>query len=283
MNESNQSICEIECGRGNIFYAAFKMRLPLAIHRYGHFPHYVKDDGNIMGSEVPYDIYIGLEKTQVNPGATDVENLPQLAAFHDFLDFVHRCGVLKGMPNHQNPLLFFRQPDQFQSRLIGVGKRLLYEDVLSGGKELFGDSTALNAGGTAADGFAALAQEDTNSDGVVNNLDANWNKLKVWQDLNQDGISQAGELSTLAQLGITGINVAKTNSTQVLADGNSIKGTGTFIKADGTTGNMADVWFSVDTFTSQFPDEIPVSADVALLPEMEGSGLVRDLQQAAMH
>jgi len=74
------------------------------------------------------------------------------------------------------------------------------------GRELFGDSTALYAGGLAADGFAALAQEDTNQDGLVSAADANWNSLRLWRDLNQDGVSQANELLTLASQGITALN-----------------------------------------------------------------------------
>lgn len=74
---------------------------------------------------------------------------------------------------------------------------------IDNGRELFGDSTPLAAGGTALDGFAALAQEDTNADGRVDSLDANWSNLRVWRDLNQDGVSQAGELFTLGSLGIT--------------------------------------------------------------------------------
>ena len=69
--------------------------------------------------------------------------------------------------------------------------------TIDSGQELFGDSTPLAGGEAAADGFAALAQEDTNADGVVNNLDTRWSQLRVWQDLNQDGISQAGELLTM--------------------------------------------------------------------------------------
>jgi hypothetical protein len=54
--------------------------------------------------------------------------------------------------------------------------------TIDSGQELFGDSTYRI--GESRDGFTALAQEDTNSDGVVNNLDANWANLKVWRDLN---------------------------------------------------------------------------------------------------
>src|SRR5258706_491423 len=59
--------------------------------------------------------------------------------------------------------------------------------VIDNGTELFGDATPLAAGGKAADGFEALAQEDTNADGKVDSLDANWANLRVWRDLNQDG------------------------------------------------------------------------------------------------
>ena len=154
--------------------------------------------------------------------------------------------------------------------------------TIDNGTELFGDSTALYAGGNAADGFAALRQEDTNSDGVVNNLDTNWANLRIWQAFNQDGISQAQELLTLEQAGIAGINVASTSIiNQIVVNGNQLLDRGTYIKTDGTTGTVgqtaaiADVNLMVDTFTSQFTDEVPVTPEVEVLPDMGGSGWVR--------
>jgi hypothetical protein len=155
------------------------------------------------------------------------------------------------------------------------------------GAELFGDSTPLYAGGLAADGFAALAQEDTNQDGVVNHQDANWSSLKVWRDLNQDGVSQAGELLTLAQEGITSFNVNETANSQVLANGNQIADLGTFTRTDGSSGGMgnvsqmADINLAEDTFHREFTDSIPLAEGVAALPDMQGSGKVRDLHEAA--
>ncbi len=55
------------------------------------------------------------------------------------------------------------------------------------GRELFGDATPLATGGRAADGFAALAQEDGNGDGRIDAVDARFADLRVWRDLNQDG------------------------------------------------------------------------------------------------
>ena len=160
-------------------------------------------------------------------------------------------------------------------------------ETIDNGTELFGDSTPLYGGGTATDGFAALRQEDTNNDGVVNNLDANWNNLRIWQDVNSDGISQSEELLTMEQAGVAGINVANIENSQTLPNSNQIADIGTYTKTDGTinkvgtVSQMADVNFAVDTFNREFTDTIPVSAEVEILPEMNGTGLCRDLHEAA--
>ena len=112
---------------------------------------------------------------------------------------------------------------------------------INNGTELFGDSTPLAAGGKAEDGFAALAQEDTNHDGVVNSGDANWANLRVWKDANSDGVSDEGELHTLESQGIAGMYVAKTENTTPLANGNQIADLGLFIRTDGTGGALAQV------------------------------------------
>jgi len=159
--------------------------------------------------------------------------------------------------------------------------------TIDSGAELFGDSTPLASGGNAIDGFDALAQEDTNADGVVNSLDANWANLRVWQDKNQDGRSQANELTALDALGIASINVGASKNSQVLANGNQIADLGTFTYADGSTGStgvtggMADINLAVDTFHRTFTDTVPSTPLSEGLPDMVGSGLVRNLQQAA--
>ncbi len=159
--------------------------------------------------------------------------------------------------------------------------------TIDNGTELFGDSTPLYAGGKAADGFAALAQEDTNHDGIVNANDAHFADLRIWRDLNQDGESQANELFKLDELDIIGINVASTDHNQILGNGNQLADTGSFIKADGVSGtvgavsgDLGDINLAHDTFHREFPDHLDTST-VINLPDMQGSGAVRDLQEAA--
>ena len=52
-----------------------------------------------------------------------------------------------------------------------------------------------------------LAHFDTNGNGKLDSGDADWSKFRVWQDLDQDGVSDAGELRTLDEAGITEISL----------------------------------------------------------------------------
>lgn len=156
------------------------------------------------------------------------------------------------------------------------------DGIVNSGSELFGADTADYSGNSTAGmtGFRALAQEDTNGDGVVNQLDDNWNSFKVWRDLNQDGISQANELFTLEGLGITEfrLDVENTSST---TDGGTISGLGTYVKDDGTIGTTVQLDLDSNPFYSDFIHSVEISDHLSEYPDMGGSGAVRSLVEAA--
>ena len=82
------------------------------------------------------------------------------------------------------------------------------DGLITSGSELFGDNTALSSGSNpAADGYEALADLDSNHDNVINSLDDKFSELKVWIDADQDGITDSGELKSLAELGITELSL----------------------------------------------------------------------------
>lgn len=185
--------------------------------------------------------------------------------------------------------------------------------TIDSGRELFGDSTIKLDGNFAAHAYDALASFDTNKDGKVDVADATgdtdasgvidgtetyWDinnngvynadkdktfaDLRVWVDANSNGVSDSGELKTLAELGITSIATGKTavNVTDANGNVNTFKGnfttTGDVVHTDGARSfNLVE-----NKFFSEFRDNVTVSSDVAALPNMQGSGAVRDLHQA---
>lgn len=78
---------------------------------------------------------------------------------------------------------------------------------ITDGTELFGSVTLLRDGSRAGNGFVALSDLDDNHDGVIDSRDAVWPQLLLWRDLNHDGISQANEITRLADSDVTAIDL----------------------------------------------------------------------------
>ncbi|MDO9265545.1 MAG: hypothetical protein Q7U00_00525, partial [Sulfurimonas sp.] len=196
--------------------------------------------------------------------------------------------------NTNSPILFDHDGDGIKTATgwVKSDDALLVFDrnangTIDNGSELFGDQTIVN-GVKATDGFAALSAEDTNADGVFDANDTNFNNVRLWQDLNQNGISETNELKTLTQAGIVSISLSSTQ-TNTVVNGGIQTAEGTFTKADGTTGESATVdvgslgnyIFDSNSFYREFTDTIPLTEAASALPEVQGSGVVRDLREAA--
>jgi hypothetical protein len=136
--------------------------------------------------------------------------------------------------------------------------------------EVFGTATT--------SGFAELRTlADSNYDGVIDRRDELYNQLKVWQDANQDGISQASELKTLSQAGVNTIelNVFATN---INLNGNLLSEAGRYSDSTGARSLAADVELTFDARittvdTSLMPD-YTIHPDTAALPKLRGYGTV---------
>ncbi len=154
------------------------------------------------------------------------------------------------------------------------------DGIINTGKELFGDQTILQNGQRATDGFQALAELDSNSDGVIDISDTAFSNLKIWQDINGDGYSASDELFTLQEMGIQSINVAHTDMNTIDPQGNRQIQAGTFTRTDNSTASIGgfnlqrDVTYSIATEWLDVPDNI------AALPDLQGYGNTYDLHQA---
>lgn len=100
--------------------------------------------------------------------------------------------------------------------------------------------------GQAGSGIDALATLDTNGDGVFNAEDEAFDQVRVWRDFNGNGVVDAGELFTLASLGISEINLSANKTDISDESGNLILQKGTFTR-NGAVHNFADVALIVST------------------------------------
>ncbi|MCD8455313.1 calcium-binding protein [Xylella taiwanensis] len=159
--------------------------------------------------------------------------------------------------------------------------------TIDSGRELFGIDTLKRNGQRATDGFDALRDEDSNQDGTIDAADSVFAHLRIWRDLNQDGVSQANELSTLADNKIISIGVNATAGRIDLGHGNVQTATGTFTRSNGTTGTAnpsngtaANLDVLADTFYRDFTQRVALTDQAKALPFLRGSGRVRDLDEA---
>jgi hypothetical protein len=84
---------------------------------------------------------------------------------------------------------------------------------------------------------------DTNHDGAFNVSDAKFSEFAVWQDANQNGISEEGEVRSLADAEITSVNVNSDGVNATPAEGVTEAGRSTAELSNGSSMLIADVAF----------------------------------------
>ena len=100
--------------------------------------------------------------------------------------------------------------------------------TIDSAKEMFGNVTDQPSATTERHGFIALAEFDKpenggNSDGKITKTDSVFGSLRLWQDVNKNGISEPSELRTLNQLGLKTVELNYQESRRTDEHGNQFK------------------------------------------------------------
>ncbi|MBS3954428.1 MAG: carboxypeptidase regulatory-like domain-containing protein, partial [Methylomicrobium sp.] len=113
------------------------------------------------------------------------------------------------------------------------------------GNGVIEDITELFGGLSQGEGFAKLAEFDSNGDGWVDANDDNFASLLIWQDKNGNHQSDEGELLSLSDAGIASLSVNFTELPFVDAQGNLHFERSTAVLDNGQSVDMTDVYFNV--------------------------------------
>ncbi|WP_373073158.1 hypothetical protein [Sulfurimonas sp.] len=225
-----------------------------------HSDMYPNDPNNGQGHQTPYD--------PTQPGMSDPLVLD-----------TDKDGFISTISLDDSSAYFDLTGDGVKEKVgwIAPNDALVAYDKNENGKidgidEVFGNPTTT--------GFEELRQiADSNYDGKIDRQDELYSRLKVWNDINQDGISQEDELVSLKDAGVKSIdlNVVGTN---INVNGNLITEAGKYTDQNGNLELAADVELTFDSRittidTSTIPDytEYPESST---LPFLRGYGLIMD-------
>lgn len=79
-----------------------------------------------------------------------------------------------------------------------------YNSVIDSGREMFSNAQLA----LKRRGLAGMAWTDANYDGRITSEDPVWNELRLWRDLNDNGVQEEGETSRLSDMGVSELNYA---------------------------------------------------------------------------
>jgi Bacterial Ig-like domain len=133
---------------------------------------------------------------------------------------------------------------------VGAHDGVLVWDKNQNGQITDASQYAFSRYGGATDLSGLAAGFDSNKDGAFNAADSRFSEFAVWQDANQNGISDTGEVLTLISLGITSIALDAHVVSQVRADGVEVLGISNATLNNGQTLLVEDAKFSFSSPSS---------------------------------
>ena len=139
------------------------------------------------------------------------------------------------------------EPEKISWPVNRLNMFLIHGDVPSTGEisgaDFFGNYSVGPDGKIAADGFAALKKYDLNEDNVIDAYDPIFSDLRLWADVNRDGLAEPRELKTLPEMGVVSIELEPIQMSEKDAYGNETTLRAVVNMVGGHRRVINDVWF----------------------------------------
>jgi len=119
------------------------------------------------------------------------------------------------------------------------------DGAITSSQQLFGNATVGPDGKTAANGFLALAKYALPGARTIDARTPIFSSLRLWADVNRDGVVEKGELFTLAEKNISVIYLDDSSVSDVDPYGNQVSEQSS-VRAGGGLLPIFDVWFNLD-------------------------------------
>lgn len=222
--------------------------------------------GKLIGGKRPKHQITYRQGTSVLASNKESETFDEQNAYKSFTTIVKIPGSEGLCGGYYSPLMLFfdkKLPNfdgvsTFQLYGVKEGQRINWpeenspgyflaylkkgEDKVTSSTQLFGQTAIFE------NGFEALKVHDINADGVINDKDAVWNDLKLWNDKNSNGESEPEELIPLSKKGVSsiGLNYSSRDITKWEDRARAReKGQFSFVKnGKSIEGNVFDVWLA---------------------------------------
>ncbi len=156
---------------------------------------------------------------------------------------------------------------------------------IDNGAELLGDDYILEDGTRTKSALEALASFDKNGDGIINSNDEGYDKLLVWNDSNQNGISESDELKKLEDYNITAIHLSDKQSRNRNINGSKLKNIISYekeVNGEIIIGKIGELLFDKDNIDVEDDDLIANdnserASRIKILPNIRAFGNIRSL------
>jgi hypothetical protein len=133
------------------------------------FAEEAKQDGDVVGREGPEDVFFSADFADVEAVGVDVVDPAEVAVGDEALELAYSGVVLEDVADHEDPLVFCCDADQFGAFLHVEREGLFNEDVFAGEQSAFrhlvvadggsGEDHAVDSG-SAEDVFILSAEDD---------------------------------------------------------------------------------------------------------------------------